>query len=156
VKLSEIQSEVVSYLTGAAALAGLTVIADDGTYPKTPQREQAMREKGILMVVWNPQADAVTDQVIGAESYGMFSTKVHIVVEENAARSRLSVENGGAGMTGLAVVEEVISAVVGRDGGVNENNGFTLSDPPFTDFGADEGLRRFVVHFDKTVSFKST
>jgi hypothetical protein len=60
-KLWEIQPAVVALLQADARLNGVPIIADDGTYPKTPGRETALAGSGLVLIVWEIESDGLID-----------------------------------------------------------------------------------------------
>jgi hypothetical protein len=152
VNLSEIQDDAVARLRAEPLLSTATVIKDDGSYPATPNREEALQGSGLALVVWDPQPTGDCDYTPDGGG-GFYGTNLYVVVEENAKRARSAVSDGGANMTGLEAIERVIKAIAGAGGGANPMNGFRLSSPPFVDFGSENGVRRWVVQFDVAVPF---
>ncbi len=84
--LWEIQPAVVALLQADTRLAGVPVIADDGTYPKTPGRETALAHEGLVLVVWEIESDGLVD----AAKTGLAAHDVYtpVVIEENPAACR--------------------------------------------------------------------
>src|ERR1044071_5199110 len=73
-------------IAATAAVGKRIVLEDDGTYPKTPLREEILQTKGLCIVVWQIQADGLADQsragTVVPEIY------VPIVIEENVKVNR--------------------------------------------------------------------
>lgn len=151
-RLSEIQPRAVAALKAAENLSTAVILEDDGTYPDTPLREDAVQSRGIAIVVWDPQPAEGGDQVPDG-SGGIYGTHLFVVVEENVKRSRLAATDGGAEMRGIQAVDRVIEAIKGIGGEVNPNFGAQLASPPYRDFGTQNGLRRWLVQFDVSVPF---
>ena len=62
-------------------MTGVPVIADDGTYPKTPGRETALAGPGLVLIVWEIESDGLVD----ATEAGLAAHDVYtpVVIEEN-------------------------------------------------------------------------
>ena len=59
----------------------MPIIADDGTYPKTPGRETALAGPGLVLIVWEIESDGLVD----ATEAGLAAHDVYtpVVIEEN-------------------------------------------------------------------------
>ena len=55
--LEDLQPWIESLLKAHPSLASVPAILDDGTYPKTPGREEALRSKGLCLVVWQIESE---------------------------------------------------------------------------------------------------
>jgi len=81
--LWEIQPAVAALLQADPGF-GVPVIADDGTYPKTPGRETALAGPGLVLIVWEIESDGLVD----ASTTGLAAHEVYtpVVIEENPRR----------------------------------------------------------------------
>jgi hypothetical protein len=142
VKLHEIQPYVVWLLTNYAALAGVPIVTDDGTYPKLPAREEALQNHGACIIVWQPESDGMTD---GGESLAVADrVYIPIIIEEAVTTNRTA---GGTGITAPQLVEHVATAVLGHPSGGAPARAIVFGNPPWKNFGSESGIQRFVVNF---------
>ena len=140
--LWEIQSFVGNLLSASPKLAGVPVLKDDGTYPKTPEREKALNEKGLLLIVWEIESDGLADQSItGVAAHDIY---VPVVIEENVKINRAE---GGTGIEATQALQFVLEACSGKPRPSLPNRGLVLMDPPFRNFGKINGINRMVVNF---------
>ena len=140
--LEAIQAYVAARLSAAASLAGVPVAQEDGTYPKTPAREEHLRTKGLMLLVWQIEPGSVVDS--SPTGAAVVEVYVPVIVEENVKVNRAA---GGTGIHAEQAVRHVIQAVTGRpDPRVGANRGFELLDPWFRNFGCTGGVQRFVVN----------
>lgn len=133
--LWEIQPAVVALLQADARLAGVPMIADDGTYPKTPGRETALAGAGLVLVVWEIESDGLVD----AAKTGLAAHDVYtpVVIEENAHACR----GAGVKIEAEKALQYVLEAIAGAQG-------FKVMDPPFKNLGKVNGVRRIVVNLN--------
>ncbi len=136
--LWEIQSAIVALLQADTRFAGVPVIADDGTYPKTAGRETALAGPGLVLIVWEIESDGLVD----AGKTGLAAHDVYnpVVIEENPTACR---GPGGVNIQAEKALQYVLEAVAGRTGGTAR---FVVMDPPFKNFGNVNGVRRIVVN----------
>lgn len=143
-KLYEIQQTIVERLTGAASLGGAPVLAEDGTYPKTPGREEALAAQGLVIIVLLPVLDNALD--IEPDSGIFYYAHSDVVIEENQQICRT---------TGINIRYELaLELVMDRVNGTYEGSGgsqqaFMPGDPPGILFGKTQGINRAVAIFTK-------
>ncbi len=136
--LHEIQQLIHNRI--APLLPDGVVLDDDGTYPKTPLREQLLAEKGLAVIVWEPESDGLIDTARnGTAVQGIY---VPIVVEENVKVNR-STGTTMAALKALMVVQAAISGL--KAPGSNEV--FLPDDTPFQNLGKINGINRIVAFF---------
>ena len=120
-------------------LQGVPILADDGTYPKTPGRESALAGPGLVLIVWEIESEGLVD----ASDAGLAAHDVYtpIVIEENPTKCR-----GAAGVQIEAekVLQYVLEAIAGKPSTPRQR--FVVMDPPFKNFGKVNGVRRLVVN----------
>lgn len=143
--LWQIQSTLVTLLQAKPQFSGITVLADDGTYPKTPNREAALQGKGLVLIVWQIESDGLID----ASKTGVASHVIYcpVVIEENVKINRAA---GGSLIEAEKALTYVWEAVLGRplqSSQVAPVRQFHLLDPPFKNFGRLNGINRIVANF---------
>jgi len=145
--LWEIQPAVAALLQADTRLAGVPVISDDGTYPKTPGREAALAGPGLVLIVWEIESDGLVD----ASHTGLAAHDVYtpVVIEENPTVSR---SGTGIGIEAEKALQYVLEDVAGQAGGSRR---FIVMDPPFKNFGKVNGVRRIVVNLSLRSFVKS-
>ncbi len=137
--LEEIQPWAAQILKDHPELAGVPVLLDDGSYPKTPQREEALNTKGLVLVVWQLESEGLQDSATNGSCIEDLSMAV--VIEENAAVSR---RQGGLGISAMKALRLVRQALVGKYIEPNSNRRLLPGDPPFKNFGTENGVQRIV------------
>ena len=50
--IEDLQSTAKTLLEAHAPLSGITVLADDGTWPQTPTREDKLESDGLVIIIW--------------------------------------------------------------------------------------------------------
>ena len=145
--LWEIQPAVEALLTADTRLTGVPVIADDGTYPKTPGRETALAGPGLVLIVWEIESDGLVD----ASDTGLAAHDVYtpVVIEENPTVSR---SGTGIGIEAEKALQFVLEDLAGKAAGSRR---FIVMDPPFKNFGKVNGIRRMVVNLSLRSFVKS-
>jgi hypothetical protein len=145
--LWEIQPAVVALLGADPRFAGVPVIADDGTYPKTPGREAALAGPGLVLIVWEIESDGLVD----ASDTGLAAHEVYtpVVIEENPTTCRAET---GVKIEAEKALQWVLEDVAGKAAGARR---FVVMDPPFKNFGKVNGVRRIVVNLSLRSFVKS-
>jgi len=145
--LWELQPAVVALLKADSRLEGVPVIADDGTYPKTPGREAALAGPGLVLIVWEIESDGLVD----ASNTGLAAHDVYtpVVIEENPTACRAE---SGVKIEAEKALQWVLEAVAGKASG---NRRFVAMDPPFKNFGKVNGVRRIVANLSVRAFVKS-
>lgn len=138
--LEDIQPWITSLLTGHAPLVGVPVIEDDGTYPKTPGREDALRTKGLCLVVWQIESGGLVDEV--QKGGAIESLKLTVVIEENAAVCRTA---SGANIRAEKALRLVRQATIGKRHASDPGVSLRMDDPPFKNFGTANGVMRIAM-----------
>lgn len=146
--LWEIQPAVVALLEADTRLAGVPVVADDGTYPKTPGRETALAGPGLVLIVWEIESDGLVD----ATEAGLAAHDVYtpVVIEENPTVCRTE---GGVKIEVEKALQYVLEDLSGKPGGARQR--FVVMDPPFKNFGKVNGIRRIVANVSLRTFVKS-
>jgi len=145
--LEDIQPWVIDLLKAHPALAGVPVLADDGTYPQTPAREDALRTKGLVLIVWQIESEGLIDDSPGGAAVEEIT--IAIVIEENALVSRAP---GGAGIRAEKVLRLVREATIGKRHASAPKVALRAGDPPFKNFGTKDGVQRIVVMLRVTLN----
>lgn len=149
--IEDVQPWAVSLLVGYPPLAAVSVLADDGTYPKTPGREKALTESGLALVVWQIESAGIVDEVGNGTT--IESVLIPVVVEENVA------VNGGTTGTGIACAKAlrfVREALVGRRWPTERGTIIHPSGMPFRNFGTVNGVQRIVAFFEVQLTIPVT
>ena len=140
--LEDIQPFVVARLQAAPSLAGVPILADDGTYPKTPQREQKLRDVGLVIIVWQIESDGLGSAANGFAEQDLY---IPVLIEENPVICRAV---GGLNIPAEKALRLVQSIVPGRPiTHVRPGHSVEVHDPPFRNFGTIQGVRRIVANF---------
>lgn len=139
--LWEIQPFIVSLLKAAEKLQGAVVLADDGTYPKTPDREKALREPGLCLVVWQIESDGLVDH--GNTGLSSHDVYVPVVIEENVTANR---SDTGTKILAEQALHYVLETCVGQPKPSLPNRCIVPMDPPFKNFGTVNGIQRIVAN----------
>lgn len=140
--LEDIQPHVVNWLKADPVLGAVPVLADDGSYPKTPEREAALAGKGLVLIVWQVASEGITDMT--RDGVIFHQAGVHVLVEENQAVCRAA---GGAGIPAEKAVRLVMERMNGAPPGRAGHRPFLSLDPPFVSFGKINGVNHWVVSF---------
>lgn len=139
--LWEIQSFIVGLLKSSALLSKAVVLADDGTYPKTPEREAALRDCGLCLIVWQIESEGLHDaSPPGPSSHDVY---VPVVIEENVSVNR---SDKGTGIVAEQALQYVLAACVGQPKSALPNRSLLPMDPPFKNFGKVNGVNRLVAN----------
>lgn len=150
-KLALIQSSASDALNRIFEVVqtGVTILLDDGSYPKTDGREEALRDVGLCIIVTEPDAKERLDQARGG--LAKIESGFHVVIEENVKVNRAS----SPFMAATEAAQIVMEGLVGRPAvsAPNQPNTdapfmpFMLDDPPYSNFGTTNGVRQIVVNF---------
>lgn len=140
--LEELQPWVKALLAAHPALSIVAVLVDDGSYPKTPGRENALGTSGLCLIVWQIESDGLIDETQKGACIETLS--LAIVIEENVKVCR--------GPTGLKMPAEkalrlVREALVGKRPDGEPGTVLRCADPPFKNFGNQNGVQRIVALF---------
>ncbi len=141
--LEDLQSYVAGLLAAepvfsAAGLAvGTGIILDDGTYPKVPGREEALRTLGLCITVGDPDY-GMADSVRGGTSKVLCDLVVG--VEENV---RVNQSATGTGIAFHAAIRKVIQRVSGKPADAEQN----LQHAQTINHGIENGVRLATVRF---------
>jgi hypothetical protein len=138
--LEDVQPWIASLLASSPGLAGVSVIEDDGTYPKTPGREEALSTQGLCLVVWQIESDGLLDDV--PKGAAIETLKLVVVVEENAAVCRGS---GGVNIRAEKALRLARAATVGKRHSSDPGAALRPGDPPFKNFGTTNGVQRIAM-----------
>jgi hypothetical protein len=141
VNLWEIQPFIVNLLKASSRLEKAVVLADDGTYPKTPERERALRESGLCLIVWQIESEGLADTSIsGLSSHDIY---VPVVIEENVIANR---SDKGTGIVAEQALQYVLETCVGKPKPAMPRRAIVPMDPPFKNFGTVNGIQRIVAN----------
>lgn len=140
-KLEDIQTTVLAALNASAALSAATKVLEDGSYPQTPGREQALESPGLLLIVWQPDSEGLRS--VDNAGNVIHAASCHVVIEENQAVNRAV---GGANIPIQQAVRLVMEAVTGAGNKAARKQLIPL-DPPFKLFGKQNGVNRAAVGF---------
>jgi hypothetical protein len=144
--LDEIQSWVKDLIAAHPLLAphSSVILLDDGTYPKTPDREKLLKDKGFAIVVWEPDSEGLDD--LSQRGMATHSIYVPVVIEANVTKNN---GTGGTGIKPLRAVQYVLAACSGKRPSVQQSNqALVPMDPPFKNFGHVNGNSTIVVNLE--------
>jgi hypothetical protein len=137
--LESIQGYVVTQLLLDATLGTLgatCIIADDGSYPKTTGRAEALAATGICLTVLDMECGGIEDQ---AGDGGMsFWANITIVVDDRT-------ETNGTGISSLEAVRLSLAALCGKPTGDLETH-IQPGAPPWENFGRIDAENRCTVN----------
>lgn len=139
--LWEIQSTAAALLAASANLTGITVISDDGTFPKTPAREAAL-SAGLAVTVFKPSEPTV----LSASYNGVTKMRavLRILAEENVTVNRATADYKVA----EKVAQHIMEAILGQPKAGAPVNTFRAFSPPFEMLGTQNGILRVLVNFE--------
>ena len=138
--IEEVQPWIAGLLREYEPLASVTVLVYDGTYPKTPGREDALRKGGLVLVVWQIESDGLIDD--HPKGAAIERLNLAVVIEENVAVCRVAEGRQIPAEKALRLVRE---AVVGAKRSGEPGTVLRSGDPPFHNFGNLNGVQRLVV-----------
>ncbi len=139
--IEDVQPWLAGLLADSEDLEGVTILVDDGTYPKTPGREDALRRSGLVLVVWQVESGGLIDG--HPNGAAIESLNLAVVIEENVAVSRGG--GGGLGISAEKALRLVREALVGAKRSGEPGTVLRSDDPPFHNFGNQNGVQRIVV-----------
>lgn len=140
--LEDIQATMVGWLKAVTEFATVPIITDDGTYPKIPAREAALRSPGLCLIVSQVQSDGIVD--VSAKGLAVQRVYLGVAIEENVQVNRAT---GGTLIPAEKALRLVQGAITGQPRTGVPNESFLPSEEPFTNLGVQAGLRRIVVNF---------
>jgi hypothetical protein len=149
--LADIQPFVVSLLKASVPLQAAVVLADDGTYPKTPDREKALRDTGLCLVVWQIESNGLEDHT--SSGFASHSVYVPVVIEENVTVNR---SDRGTKIIAEQALQYVLEACVGKPKSPLPKRSLTPMDPPFKNFGTANGIQRIVANLTLRTNINPT
>lgn len=137
-KLADIQSTAKSLLEAHPGLLGVPVLADDGSYPQTPDREAALKTEGVVIILWQINTGELKDTT----RPGRFAQTVEmpISVEENQA---VNLGGDGLGIKAETIVQEILTALSGKP---SIDDPFMPANPPFANFGKVDGVNQWIIN----------
>lgn len=139
--LWDIQPAVKAALETNPSLAGVPVLLDDGAYDRTPGREAALKDAGVVMIVWQIASFGITASAKDGVAAHLVYTPV--VIEENVERNR----HGGLGLPWERLLQHGLEALSGRRQSSIE---FQLYDPAWQNLGKVDGVNRIVLNILST------
>lgn len=142
--LWEIQAAVKAGLEAHPTLAGVPVLLDDGTYERTPGREQALKAEGVVMIVWQIASFGIP--ALATDGVAAHLVYVPVVIEENVERNR----HGGLGLPWEKLLQCGLEALSGRKGRFE----FQMYDPAWQNLGKVDGTNRIVLNLLTTAYVK--
>lgn len=137
--IEDVQPWVETLLKAHPQVGSVPILLDDGTYPKTPGREEALRTGGLCLVVWQIESEGLIDET--QKGACVEELAIAVVIEENVKVSR-----GGTGLNIPAekVLRLVREALVGKERTGEPGTVLRCADPPFKNFGNQNGVQRIV------------
>jgi hypothetical protein len=104
--VEDIQSTIATMIGAHAALDGITVLLDDGTWPLTPARETVLETDGVVIIIWEPTGGSKSDGAV-TKQRGIYEVDIPISVEEN----RVANQSTGLNKAPDMIVREIIKAI---------------------------------------------
>lgn len=144
--LEDIQPWVLSLIKAEPELANVPTIADDGSYPKTPGREAALKSRGLVLIIWAIESDGLVDD--SPKGGGVEEISIVIVIEENITVSRSA---AGIGIPVEKALRLVRRACLGKQPALAHGVFLRASITPFKHFGTQSGLARILAMFNLRV-----
>lgn len=139
----------------------VTVILDDGTYPKIPGLERQLRERGLAIIVWRVGSLGLID----TNRTGVSNQILHVpvVIQENEAVNRKPLPDGFPGwdqvgqdtpLPGTQILPEqalqyVLESVSGNPKNTPPGTPLLPHHEPFSNLGKVNGVWTIVVNFAK-------
>lgn len=151
IDIDEIQGYAQGLIEAHPALlaAGIKTVADDGQYPKIPQLEKTMRERGLGIVVWRTGFGGLVDT--GKTGLSSMELVVVVIVLEDVLVNRTAAPFPEGltptGITALKTVRYVMEALLGQPRNVPPGTPFKLED--WKNWGVQNGLSCLSVMFTK-------
>lgn len=136
--LELIQSSAKTLLDAYAPLSGVPILADDGTYPQTPDRETALNTQGVCVVIWQIVGGSLTSTV-GGRGRHLQTVELPISVEENRVVNQTS--------PGLQIsAEKIVRLVLACLQGNPSDTPFQPANPPWANFGNVDGISQWIIN----------
>ena len=141
-RIDAVQGWIGGLLRAGPEFPGGSLLLDDGTYPKTPGREHALSTQGLCLILWQIESDGLVDETDKGACIERLSLPV--VIEENVSVCR--------GPTGIQIPAEkalrlVREALVGKRPDGEPGVVLRCANPPFKNFGNQNGVQRIVALF---------
>jgi len=121
-------------------LNAIPLISEDGTYPITPFREEALSQEGILILVFQIESAGIIDQTPKGEV--AHDILIPILLEENTLVNRETHHRSPS----EHYLEIILKTLIGAQW---ENEPLSILrpfDPPFHNFGKQNGVQRYLVN----------
>jgi len=138
--LEDIQRWIVSLIKAEHELEGVPVIADNGSYPKIPEREAGLRTVAIAQIVWQIESEALVDDCPASTDIEEIS--IAVVIDENLAITCLPEGLENRAEKALRLVRK---ATLGKKPQSVRGHPIHFSDPAFKNVGSSNGFRQFVL-----------
>lgn len=137
-KLSAVQPSVQALLERHPKLAGVPVVLDDGTGEANKDRVQALKTRGLCLLVWRVESGGIVD----ASKTGavLQDLAIYVFTEENVPVCRAE---GGLNLRHEDATEYVMEALSGARVGPDR---IILDDTPFDNLGKVNGVNRMLVN----------
>ena len=151
--LWDLQPAVKTALESHPELAGVPVLLDDGSYERTPGREQALKTAGVVLIIWQIASFGIPASA--KDGVAAHLVYVPIVIEENVERNR----NGGLNRPWEQLLQYGLEALSGRKGlsAGSAQAGrfeFQLHDPAWQNLGKVDGVNRVILNVLTTAYVK--
>lgn len=142
--IEDIQPLVASWIAEIPELSGVTILEDDGTYPKMPPRESALRTKGLCVTVSQVQSEGTVD--VSDSGVCSHTVWIGVAIEENVTINR---NTGGT----LQPAEKILRLILDKVSGQPRNStvpsrSILPASPPFNNLGLQGGVLRVVANFN--------
>lgn len=140
--IEDVQPWIADLLAAHEDLKLVPTLVDDGSYPKTPGREEALRTAGLCLVVWQVESDGLIDET--HKGACIESLSLAVVIEENPKVCRVETGPNIRAEKALRLVRE---ALVGKRPTDDPGAAIRPDNPPFKNFGNQNGVQRIVAMF---------
>lgn len=151
-KLQDFQSNLIQLMQEDSVLKQVPMIEDNGSWPRSPERERALSSKGACITVCLP----INQGNDSAEDNGAFVSRLLIPIFVETNYEILSKGDEGLKVSMLDLLERAKDATIGKRIGSNARKAlrtdrYRADDPPFEIFPAEGGAVLSVIGFYNSI-----
>lgn len=138
--IEDVQTTAESLVNGISTISSnsISVILDDGSWPLTPNREAALENDGICIIIWEPTSGVPSDSIV-SKRRNIYETELPITVESIPA---VNFSTDGLNIKPDLLVREILSALSGKP----DNDGFEPASEAWTNLGDVAGVSMRVIN----------
>lgn len=140
INLEDIQGTAKTLLDASGDLTGVPILSDDGTYPQTPLREEALGTEGIVVVIWQITG-ADNEDSIAARGRHSEVVEIMIAVEENRTINQSATGLNFSAEKGVRLILEALC-------GFPVETPFFAANPPWANLGTVDGVSQFIINLN--------